>query len=123
MNRSSSRSCVMLLAAACIAVASQPAQAKEIDRGKLAANSDKLKGLCGNHDAEVWVTPDGNNYGCGFKGGGGILCDKDGGCVETDGNLEEGQERSAPWGWAGLLGLVGLLGLRRHNPRDADPVR
>jgi len=117
MNRKPTRACFMLLAAAGIACLGQPASAKEIDRGKLAADSEKLKGLCGTHDAEVWTSPDGNNWGCGYKGGGGILCDKDGGC------LEETMEREVPWGLAGLLGVVGLLGLGGRRQRDAEPVR
>jgi MYXO-CTERM domain-containing protein len=117
MNRSSLRIHAALLAAASLACDSQPALAKEIDRGKLAADSDKLVGLCGAHDAKIWVTPDGNNWGCGYKGGGGIFCDKDGGCTETT------PEREVPWGLAGLLGLIGLLGLTTRRRREPDPLR
>jgi MYXO-CTERM domain-containing protein len=33
-------------------------------------------------------------------------------------------DRGHNWGWIGLLGLAGLMGLRRHDPvRDARDVR
>lgn len=106
-------------AIASMAVATQPASAKERDLGNLAKDDDKLIGICGNHDAEVWVSPDGNNWGCGYKGGGGVLCDKDTGCLEETRTAPDTDE---PWGLAGLIGLLGLLGLtrRRRHGRNHD---
>ncbi len=103
-----SKSIVVAVAAGSLLLVSQSARANERDLGNLSNTSDKLVGLCGGHDAEVWTSPDGNNWGCGYKGGGGILCDKDTGCLEE---TRAAPDSDKPWGLAGLLGLIGLLGL------------
>ena len=97
---------------ASIGFVSAPAQAKDRDLGALAKDSDKLVGLCNAHDGKSWSTQDGSSYGCGYKGGGGIMCDKDTGCLET---TREQDDRDLPWGLAGLLGLIGLAGLRQKE--------
>jgi hypothetical protein len=111
----------MLAACAALAFVSQPALAKDTDVGKLAQGSDKLAGLCGNHDGKMWATPDGADYGCAYPGGGGIMCDKDNGCLESDG--KEDRREPPPWGLAGLLGLLGLAGLAGRKRGDVAPVR
>jgi hypothetical protein len=124
MNRSSSRTCAMLLAAASIALVSAPALAKDTAKGKW--DQDAAYGYCAAKEGSTyWHSPDGTSYGCGYKGGGGLMCDKDTGCLESDGQLDEGQqeEREVPWGWAGLLGLAGLIGLTGRRRRDAHPAR
>jgi MYXO-CTERM domain-containing protein len=120
MNRPSSPKAFMLAACAALAFIGQPAIGKDIDRGKLAQGSDKLNGLCGNHDGKMWATPDGANYGCAFPGGGGIMCDKDTGCLESDGKADR---REPPTGLLGLLGLAGLIGLAGVRRRRDEPVR
>ena len=123
MKNPTSPKVAMLVACGALAFVSQPAIAKDTDVGKLAQGSDKLAGLCGNHDGKMWATPDGSNYGCAYPGGGGIMCDKDTGCLESDGQADRGQEPATPWGLAGLLGLIGLLGLTGRNRRAPEPVR
>jgi MYXO-CTERM domain-containing protein len=120
MNHPTSPKAAMLVACAALVFVSQPALAKDIDRGKLAQGSDKLAGLCGNHDGKMWATPDGADYGCSFPGGGGILCDKDGGCLESDGKTDT---RETPTGLLGLLGLAGLIGLVGVRKRRDEPIR
>lgn len=124
MNRSMSSTAAMLTACAALAFAAQPASAKDTAKGKM--TPDAAEGVCGEKDGTYFESPDKSNYGCGYKGGGGLLCDKDTGCTESDGIIEEGQEpldRKAPWGLLGLLGLAGLLGLNGRKRRDADPLR
>ena len=126
MNRSSPRTCAMLLAAASIAFVSQPALAKDTAKGKWSA--DTASGYCGSKEGSTYFeSQDGSNYGCSYAGGGGLMCDKETGCLESDGQLDEGQEpldrRSPSWGLLGLLGLAGLLGLTNRRRRDAEPVR
>ena len=120
MNRPTAPRAAMLIACAALAFVSQPALAKDTDLGKLANGSDKLAGLCGNHDGKMWSTPDGADYGCAYPGGGGILCDKDSGCLESDGKADR---RELPIGFAGLLGLIGLAGLAGSRRRRDEPVR
>ena len=91
---------------------SQAANAEDKDLGKQSAT--RIEGICGEKDGTFFSNPDGSNYGCGYKGGGGILCDKDTGCLETTGKASP-----RPWGLLGLLGLTGLLGLRSRE-RNAN---
>jgi hypothetical protein len=114
------KSILIAVSFASIGLAGAPAQAKDRDLGALAKDSDKLVGLCNAHDGKSWSTPDGSSYGCGYKGGGGIMCDKDTGCLET---TREQEDRGFPWGLAGLLGLIGLAGLtRRDGGAKANPA-
>lgn len=92
---------------------SQAASAKDTDIGKKSAT--QVEGICGEKGGTFFKNPDGSNYGCGYSGGGGILCDKDTGCLETTRTQPAGDR---PWGLLGLLGLAGLLGLRGRD-RDA----
>jgi len=94
-----------------IGLLSAPAHAKDVDKGKL--STTKVEGICGEKDGTYFQSPDGNNYGCGYKGGGGILCDKDTGCLETTREYDS----HLPWGAIGLLGLLGLAGIMRRGPR------
>lgn len=104
------KSILAAFAFASIASISQPASAEDKDLGKL--STTKVEGLCGNKDGTYFQSPDGNNYGCGYKGGGGILCDKETGCLETTSKREAIDPR---WGLLGLLGLAGLLAFRRSD--------
>jgi hypothetical protein len=102
-----------------IGVVSAPALAKDTDKGKWP--QDKAQGYCNSKEGSTsWASPDGMQYGCAYKGGGGLLCDKEAGCLENDGKPEK---REPPLGLAGLLGLIGLLGLTAARRRDAAPVR
>lgn len=110
------KSIVAALSFASICALAAPAQAKDTDKGKW--SQDKAQGYCSAKEgATFWATPDGSDYGCGYKGGGGLMCDKDNGCLESDGKPEK---REAPWGLAGLLGLVGLLGLSGRRDRERE---
>jgi hypothetical protein len=111
------KSILAAFAIASIGLAGQPAAAKEVDKGKL--TTDAVEGICGEKGGTYFKNPDGSNYGCGYKGGGGILCDKDTGCLETTREKEPIDPR---WGFVGVLGLAGLLALRRDG-RDARPDR
>lgn len=120
MNRLSHAKSALLIAAASLVFVSQPALADTKDLGKLEQGSDKLEGLCGNRDGKNWSTPDGMNYGCSYPGGGGIMCDKETGCMET--TREGGSSTDRLPGLLGLLGLLGLAGLVSRR-RRAEPVR
>jgi hypothetical protein len=110
------RSILIATAITSIAVLGAPAQAKDTDKGKW--SQDKAQGYCNAKEGSTfWSTPDGNDYGCGYKGGGGLMCDKQNGCLESDGKAER---REPLWVFAGLLGLIGLAGLKR---RDREPGR
>jgi hypothetical protein len=112
------KSILVAVSIASIGLVSAPAQAKDVDKGKLSPT--KVEGICGEKDGTYFANPDGSNYGCGYKGGGGILCDKDTGCLET---TREQDDRDFPWGLAGLLGLIGLVGLtRRDGGAKANPA-
>ena len=108
---------IALFAIVSIGAFSQPAHAEDKDLGNL--STTKVEGLCGDKDGTYFVSPDSNNYGCGYKGGGGILCDKETGCLETTrtGGTRGPDDR---WGLLGLLGLAGLLTLGNRRRRDAD---
>jgi len=108
------KSILIAFSFASIAVVSAPALAKDTDKGKW--SQDKAQGYCdAKEGATSWKSADGANYGCGYKGGGGLMCDKDTGCLESDGQPEPGQKREMPWGVAGFLGLIGLFGLTRRG--------
>jgi MYXO-CTERM domain-containing protein len=104
------KSFLIAYAVASVAFVSSPASAADKDLGNL--NKDKVDGICGEKGGTTWATPDGNNYGCGYEGGGGIICDKETGCLEITRSVPDSDK---PWGLAGLLGLVGLLGLTRRR--------
>ncbi len=118
---------ILTIAALSIAgLGHQPALAKDIGP----RTKDAVEGSCNEKGGTFWATPDGASYGCGYKGGGGVICDKGGGnvgpwCEETKAD-ERGGSRP-PWGLAGLLGLIGLAGLvgrpRNRDERTADAVR
>ena len=93
---------------------SQPAFAEEKDRGMLHPGDDKYEGLCGEHGGTKWQSPDGNNWGCGYKGGGGLMSDKDTGCLEETPSAIDNNK----WGLLGLLGLIGLGGLVGRQRRE-----
>ena len=57
--------------------ASQPALAEEVKH----QTKDAVEGKCNENDGTFWATPDGATYGCGYKDGGGIICDKGGGNI------------------------------------------
>jgi hypothetical protein len=48
------------------------------------------------------------------------MCDKDTGCLESDGKADR---REWPTGLLGLLGLAGLIGLAGVRRRRDEPVR
>lgn len=93
---------------ACLSMAATPSIAKDTPKNHF--TQEGAKGYCNEKGGTFWATPDGADYGCGYKGGGGLLCDKDAGCSESDGKPEE---RGVPWGALGLIGLVGLFGRKR----------
>jgi hypothetical protein len=108
------KSILAALALTSIGLAGQPANAKDVDKGKL--STTKVESICTDKGGTYFKNPDGSNYGCGYKGGGGILCDKDTGCLETTREQEPIDPR---WGLIGIVGLAGLLGLaRRREGRD-----
>ena len=107
------KSILIAVSFASIGVLSAPAHAKDVDKGKM--TPDAVEGVCGEKGGTFFKNPDGSNYGCGYKGGGGILCDKETGCLET---TREQDDRDVLWGPAGLLGLIGLLGLLGLTRRD-----
>jgi hypothetical protein len=112
------KSALAALAVASVGILSQPAIAKDVDKGKL--STTKVEGICGEKDGTYFQSPDGTNYGCGYKGGGGILCDKDTGCLETTREREPIDPR---WGFIGVLGLAGLIGFaRRDAGRSSTPA-
>ena len=116
------KSALAAFAFASIGFASQPALAKDVDKGKM--KPDAVVGVCGEKGGTFFKSPDGANYGCGYKGGGGILCDKDTGCLET--TREQEQDAIDPrWGLIGILGLAGLLGFgrKRSDDRRTTPGR
>ena len=106
------RKFILIMAAiASVGVLGTPAEAKDTDKGKW--SQDKAQGYCNSKEGSTfWSTPDGMDYGCGYKGGGGLMCDKETGCLESDGKAEK---REVPWGVAGLLGLAGLAGFMRRG--------
>ena len=111
----------MLVAAAAFALSAQPALAKDTPKGNW--SKDTAQGYCNDKAGSTfWSSPDGMNYGCGYKGGGGLLCDKEAGCMESDGKSEK---RDTPLGLLGLLGLAGLIGFMgvKHRRERVEPVR
>jgi hypothetical protein len=113
------KSIVVATAITSIAVLGAPAGAKDTDKGKW--SQDKAQGYCNAKEGSTfWSTPDGNDYGCGYKGGGGLMCDKQNGCLESDGKAER---RETPMGLLGLLGLAGAIGLAGVKRRGDEPVR
>jgi hypothetical protein len=110
------QSILIAFAFASIAFNAQAANAKDKDLGK--QSQTRVEGICGEKGGTYFSNPEGTNYGCGYKGGGGILCDKDTGCLETTRTQEPSDK---PWGLIGLLGLAGLLGLSGRN-RDVRGV-
>lgn len=112
------KSILVAVAFASVGFASQPAAAKDVDKGKM--TPDAVEGVCGEKGGTYFKDPDGSNYGCGYKGGGGILCDKDTGCLET---TRENEPIDPRWGLIGILGLAGLLAFRRGDrDRAATPT-
>src|SRR5215208_3239577 len=93
-----------------IALVSEPALAKDKDLGK--KTQSEIAGICGQKGGTSFVSPGGANYGCGYEGGGGILCDKKTGCLET---TRERDPIDPRWGLLGLLGLAGLIGVRGRD--------
>jgi hypothetical protein len=111
------KSILIALSFASIGILGAPAQAKDTEKGKW--SQDTAQGYCNDKEGSTfWHSPDGMQYGCGYKGGGGLLCDKEAGCLENDGKAES---RGSPWGFAGLLGLIGLAGFVRRD-RDGGRV-
>ena len=119
-------SILTIAAVVTMGLSSQPAPAKDIGP----RTKDAIEGSCNEKGGTFWKTPDGASYGCGYKGGGGVICDKGGGdvgpwCEET--KADERGESRPPWGIAGLLGLIGLLGLasrpRNRDAKTAEAVR
>lgn len=104
------KSILVAVSIASIGLSIAPAHSKDVDKGKM--TPDAVEGVCGEKGGTFFRNPDGSNYGCGYKGGGGILCDKATGCLETT------REQEVPSGSAGLLGLIGLLGLLGLTRRD-----
>ena len=99
---------------------SQPALAEEVKH----QTKDAVEGKCNEKDGTFWATPDGATYGCGYKDGGGIICDKGGGNIGPwfEEEKRAGRDESDfPWELAGLLGLIGLAGLASRPPRRDYP--
>ena len=106
---------------------SQQAQAKDKDIGF--KKQSEISKLCDGAGGSLWSTSDGTSYGCGYKGGGGIICDVGGkdnqgktvapSCTEV--TREAGVD--GRWGLVGLLGLIGLLGLRGTKGAMRDDRR
>ena len=108
-------------------LASQPALAEDIGPH----SKDYVEGKC-TDKGTYWDA--GDSYGCGYKGGGGMICDKggtdangnkiDAWCEETKREDRGKGDSRLPWGLAGLLGLIGLAGLsgrdRRPTPANSD---
>lgn len=103
-------------------LASQPALAEDIGPH----SKDYIQGKCTEKGGTYWDA--GDSYGCGYKGGGGTICDKGGDdgqgntvgpwCEETKREGRGGDGGSKlPWGLAGLLGLIGLAGLSKRDTR------
>lgn len=107
------KSILIVFAFASIAFDGQAANAEDKDLGK--QSPTRVEGICGEKGGTYFANPDGSNWGCGYKGGGGILCDKDTGCLESTRTQEPAD---TPWGLIGLLGLAGLLGLKGGRRND-----
>jgi hypothetical protein len=113
--------------AAALLFVSGPAAAADKNIGY--KSPTQTEGICGEKDGTYWQTPDGSSWGCGYKGGGGIMCDQGGkdpksgqtippGCLET---TRTAPSSDIPWHLAGLLGLLGLLGLANRERRSPRP--
>lgn len=106
---------------------SQPAEAKDKDIGF--KKQSEISKTCDDAGGSLWSTSDGTSYGCGYKGGGGIICDVGGkdnqgktvppSCTEV--TREAGLDGRL--GLAGLLGLIGLLGLGGRKDRTREDRR
>jgi hypothetical protein len=59
------KSLLVAFTVASIGFIGQPANAKERDLGKLAPDSDKLVGLCNEHNGKTWNT--GDNWDAAIK--------------------------------------------------------
>ena len=91
-------------------------------------SKDYIEGKCNEAGGTYWDA--GASWGCGYKGGGGVICDEGGGtdeqgrpigrwCEETT-RTNRGDSKGN-WGLAGLLGLVGLAGLAIRQPKRDKP--
>jgi hypothetical protein len=66
----------------------------------------------------MWATPDGSNYGCAYPGGGGIMCDKDTGCLESDGQADRGAGTGDAVGTGRLAGAHRIARADRPQPQS-----
>ena len=124
------RTCILAIAAVASSLRlRQPAEAKDKDIGF--KKQSEISKTCDDAGGSLWSTSDGTSYGCGYKGGGGIICDVGGkdnqgktvppSCTEVtreaglDGRLglADCSGSSACWDWAGG---------RTERERIAEPL-